>query len=153
MKRKLIFLLCLLLLCFASAAAAQNLEKLGSTTSGDLYIDKDNIQPLTHDGRLFLLVQAELHYNEETLPKLQSLHPELRTAVEVTQIYMYNNDGTQYALLKSLYTDKNDKVVYSVDGTPELKPVQSRLQMLLYEKALSQLEEQKRIADMLKRKY
>ena len=99
------------------------------------------------------MVQAELHYNEETLPKLQSLRPELRTAVEVTQIYMYNNDGTQYALLKSLYTDKDDQVVYSVDGTPELKPVQSRLQMLLYEKALSQLEEQKRIADMLKRKY
>ena len=152
MKRKLIFLLCLLLLCFASAAAAQNLEKLGSTTSGDLYIDKDNVQPLTHDGRLFLLVQAELHYNEETLPKLQSLRPELRTAVEVTQIYMYNNDGTQYALLKSLYTDKDDNVVYTIEGSPNLQPVKSKLQMLLYERALTAMENQKRIADMLRRK-
>lgn len=153
MKRKLICLLCMLLLALSSVAAAQNLEKLGNTTSGDLYIDKDNVQPLRQGEKLFLLVQAELHYNKETLPKLQALRPELAAATAVTQLYLYNNDGTQAALLKSLYTDKDDKVVYTADGSTELKPIKSRLQMLLYEKALAQLEEQKRIADMLRRKY
>lgn len=153
MKRKLILLLCLLLVCLASVAAAQNLEKLGSTAHGDFYIDKDNVQPLRQGGKPFLLVQAELHYNQETLPKLQAISPELATVVSVTQIYLYNNDGTQVALLKSLYTDKDDKVIYTTDAAPELKPVKSRLQMLLYEKALAQLEQQKRIADMMKQKY
>ena len=143
----------MLLLALSSVAAAQNLEKLGNTTSGDLYIDKDNVQPLRQGEKLFLLVQAELHYNKETLPKLQALRPELAAATAVTQLYLYNNDGTQAALLKSLYTDKDDKVVYTADGSTELKPIKSRLQMLLYEKALAQLEEQKRIADMLRRKY
>lgn len=153
MKHRLIILLTLLMVCFASVAAAQNLEKLGSTANGDFYIDKDNVQPLRQGSKLFLLVQAELQYNKATLPKLQAISPELATAVSVTQLYLYNNDGTQSTLLKSLYTDKDDKVVYTVDGSPELKPVKSRLQMLLYEKALAQLEEQKRVADMLKQKY
>ena len=153
MKRRLIFLLCLLLVCFANVAAAQNLEKLGSTKSGDLYIDKDNVQPLRRGNALFVLVQAEIHYNKETLPKLQAMKPELSTAVEVVQLYLFNNNGTQAALLKSLYTDKDGNVVYTLEGSPELKPVQSRLQMLLYEKALAELEHQKSINDMMKRKY
>ena len=52
------------------------------------------------------------------LPKLQATKPELKTAISMTQIYLYNNDGTQYALLKSLYTDKDDNVVYTIEARP-----------------------------------
>ena len=54
------------------------------------------------------------------LPKLQATRPELKTAASMTQLYLYNNDGTQYALLKSLYTDKDDNVVYTIEGSPKL---------------------------------
>ena len=158
--KKLLLLLTLIvaLACtctaFASAGADKNsnMEKITSTSAGDLYLDKDNLQALLQGDKLFLLLPAELHYNKEALPKLQATKPELKAAVSMTQIYLYNNDGTQYALLKSLYTDKDDNVVYTIEGSPKLQPVTSKLQMLMYERALTALENKKRIADMLKRK-
>lgn len=159
MKKLLILLTLIVALactCTAFADAGtdknSNIEKITSTSAGDLYLDKDNLQALRQGDKLFLLLTAELHYNKETLPKLQATKPELNTAVSMTQIYLYNNDGTQSALLKSLYTDKDDNVVYTIEGSPKLQPVTSKLQMLLYERALTALENQKRIADMLKRK-
>lgn len=110
------------------------------------------MQALRQGDKLFLLLSAELRYNKEMLPKLQATKPELKTAISMTQIYLYNNDGTHYALLKSLYTDKDDNVVYTIEGSPNLQPVKSKLQMLLYERALTAMENQKRIADMLRRK-
>ena len=73
-----------------------------------------------------MLLFAELRYNKEMLPKLQATKPELKTAISMTQIYLYNNDGTQYALLKSLYTDKDDNVVYTIEGSPNLQPVKKQ---------------------------
>lgn len=160
MMKKLLILLTLIfaLACTCTAFAGAgtdknaNMEKLTSTSAGDLYLDKDNLQALRQGDKLFLLLSAELRYNKEMLPKLQATKPELKTAISMTQIYLYNNDGTQYALLKSLYTDKDDNVVYTIEGSPKLQPVKSKLQMLLYERALTVMENQKRIADMLRRK-
>lgn len=153
--KKLIILLCLSLTlalgCVGTAAAA-NSEKIGSTASGDVYLDTTSVQPLRRGQQLFLLLQAEIRYNAKALAQLQSLQPELATATAVTQLYLYNNDGTQVALLKSLYTDKSDKVVYSTDGSTTLQPVKSRLQLQLYERALAELERQKRISDMINKK-
>lgn len=158
--KKLLLLLTLIVAlactCTAFAGAGtdknSNMEKITSTSAGDLYLDKDNLQALRQGDKLFLLLPAELHYNKETLPKLQATKPELKAAVSMTQIYLYNNDGTQYALLKSLYTDKDDNVVYTIEGSPKLQPVTGKLHMLLYERALTALENKKRITDMLKRK-
>ena len=146
----LIFALACTCTAFAGAGTDKNanMEKITSTSAGDLYLDKDNLQALRQGDKLFLLVSAELRYNKEMLPKLQATKPELKTAISMTQIYLYNNDGTQYAL----YTDKDDNVVYTIEGSPNLQPVKSKLQMLLYERALTAMENQKRIADMLRRK-
>lgn len=161
MMKKLLILLTLIfaLACTCTAFAGAgtdknaNMEKITSTSAGDLYLDKDNLQALQPGATsFFLLLSAELRYNKEMLPKLQATKPELKTAISMTQIYLYNNDGTQYALLKSLYTDKDDNVVYTIEGSPNLQPVKSKLQMLLYERALTAMENQKRIADMLRRK-
>lgn len=156
MMKKLLILLTLIFAlactCTAFADKNANMEKITSTSAGDLYLDKDNLQALRQGDKLFLLLSAELRYNKEMLPKLQATKPELKTAISMTQIYLYNNDGTQYALLKSLYTDKDDNVVYTIEGSPNLQPVKSKLQMLLYERALTAMENQKRIADMLRRK-
>lgn len=143
MMKKLFILLTLIfaLACTCTAFAGAgtdknaNMEKITSTSAGDLYLDKDNLQALRQGDKLFLLLSAELRYNKEMLPKLQGTKPELKTAISMTQIYLYNNDGTQYALLKSLYTDKDDNVVYTIEGSPKLQPVKSKLQMLLYERA------------------
>ena len=142
----LIFALACTCTAFAGAGTDKNanMEKITSTSAGDLYLDKDNLQALRQGDKL--------RYNKEMLPKLQATKPELKTAISMTQIYLYNNDGTQYALLKSLYTDKDDNVVYTIEGSPNLQPVKSKLQMLLYERALTAMENQKRIADMLRRK-
>lgn len=160
MMKKILILLTLIfaLACTCTAFAGAgtdknaNMEKITSTSAGDLYLDKGNLQALRQGDKLFLLLSAELRYNKEMLPKLQATKPELKTAISMTQIYLYNNDGTQYALLKSLYTDKDDNVVYTIEGSPKLQPVKGKLQMLLYERALTAMENQKRIADMLRRK-
>lgn len=153
--KKLITLLCILLtlLCTSALAAASSAgTKIGSTASGDVYLDPGSVQPLRRGQQMFLLLQAEIRYNAQALAQLQQLDPQLAAATAVTQLYLYNNDGTQAALLKSLYTDKDDRVVYSVDGSPALQPVKGRLQMQLYEAALDELERQKRISDMINKK-
>ncbi len=153
MKKLIALLFVLFTLALAAVAtAAPAAEKIGSTASGDVYLDTASVQPLRRGQQMFLLLQAEIRYNAQAVAQLQSLQPELATATAVTQLYLYNNDGTQAALLKSLYTDNDDKVVYSVDGNPTLQPVKSSLQMQLYEKALAELERQKRISDMLRKK-
>ena len=97
MMKKLLILLTLIfaLACTCTAFAGAgtdknaNMEKITSTSAGDLYLDKDNLQALRQGDKLFLLVSAELRYNKEMLPKLQATKPELKTAISMTQIYLY----------------------------------------------------------------
>lgn len=149
--KKLITLLCILLTLLCTSALAAG-TKIGSTANGDVYLDTASVQPLRRGQQMFLLLQAEIRYNGQARAQLQQMDPQLATATAVTQLYLYNNDGTQAALLKSLYTDKDDNVVYSVDGSTALQPVKSRLQMQLYETALNELERQKRINSMINKK-
>lgn len=153
MARRLICLLCLLLsLC--SIAAAQNLEKVAATANGMLYLDKDEIVTLSDAKKqAVLLVQTEEQFTNATyLKQLRASAPQLEQAVAVTRILMFNNDGTQVAIMKTLFTDKDDNIVYSIEGSVTLQPVKSKLIMQVYEKALDELEHKKRINDMLRKK-
>lgn len=149
----LIFALACTCTAFAGAGTDNNanMEKITSTSAGDLYLDKDNLQALRQGDKLFCYFQPSYATIRKCCLSCRPLL-ELKAAVSMTQLYLYNNDGTQYALLKSLYTDKDDNVVYTIEGSPNLQPVKSKLQMLLYERALTAMENQKRIADMLRRK-
>ena len=68
MMKKLLILLTLIfaLACTCTAFAGAgtdnnaNMEKITSTSAGDLYLDKDNLQALRQGDKLFLLLSAEL---------------------------------------------------------------------------------------------
>ena len=153
MARRLICLLCLLLsLC--SIAAAQNLEKVAATANGMLYLDKDEIVTLSDAKKqAVLLVQTEEQFTHATyLKQRRASAPQLEQVVAVTRILMFKNDGTQVAIMKTLFTDKDDNIVYSIEGSVTLQPVKSKLIMQVYEKALDELEHKKRINDMLRKK-
>lgn len=154
MARRLIFLLCLLLsLC--SLAAAQNLDKVAATTNGVLYLDKDEIHTLSNKNKqAVLLVQTKEQFtNAAYLKQLRATAPELQKADAVSRILMFNNDGTQVAVMKTLFTDKEENIIYTIDGSTAFQPVQSRLIMQVYEKALDELERQQRINAMMRKKF
>ncbi len=154
MVKKLFCLICLLL-ALCNVAAAQNLEKVAATQNGVLYLDKDEIYPMSDANKQFILVlQTEEQFtNAAYLKNLRQTAPELQQAAAVTRILMFNNDGTQVAVLKTLFTDKDETIVYTVEGSPALQPVKSRLIMQVYEKALDELEQKKRVSDMLRKKF
>lgn len=153
MAKRLLCLICLLLsLC--SIAAAQNLEKVAATQNGVLYLDKDEVVPMTDAHKqAVLLVQTEEQFtNAAYLKQLRQTAPELRQAVAVSRILMFNYDGTQVAVMRTMFTDKDGKIVYNIDGQPTLQPIKSKLLMQVYEKALDELERQKRVNDMIRKK-
>lgn len=153
MAKKLLCLICLLL-AFSGVAAAQNLDKVSATPNGVLYLDKDEIHTLSNaQKQAVLLVQTQEQFtNAAYLNKLRQTAPELKNAAAVSRILMFNNDGTKVAVMKTMFTDKEENIVYSIEGSTALQPVKSRLIMQVYEKALDELERQKRIADMLRKK-
>lgn len=154
MAKKLLCLICLLLsLC--SIAAAQNLEKVAATQNGVLYLDKDEIVPMTDAHKqAVLLVQTEEQFtNAAYLKQLRQTAPELQQAVAVSRILMFNYDGTQVAVMRTMFTDKANNIVYNIDGQPALQPIKSKLLMQVYEKALDELERQKRVNDMIRKKF
>lgn len=154
MAKRLFCLICLLLsLC--SIAAAQNLDKVAATQNGVLYLDKDEIFPMSDANKqAVLLVQTEEQFtNAAYLKQLRQTAPELKQATAVARILMFNNDGTKVAVMRTMFTDKDNNIVYNIEGSPALQPVQSKLLMQVYEKALDELERQKRVADMLRKKF
>lgn len=152
-KRLLCFICLLLSLC--SISAAQNLEKVAATQNGVLYLDKDEIVPMTAANKqAVLLVQTEEQFtNAAYLKQLRQTAPELQQAVAVARILMFNYDGTQVAVMRTMFTDKGNNIVYNIDGQPTLQPIKSKLLMHVYEKALDELERQKRINDMIRKKF
>lgn len=154
MAKKLLCLICLLL-CLCGSAAAQNLERVAATPNGVLYLDKDEIVPMTDaQKQAVLLVQTEEQFtNAAYLKQLRQTAPELQQAVAVARILMFNYDGTQVAVMRTMFTDKDSKIVYNIDGQPTLQPIKSKLLMQVYEKALDELERQKRINDMIRKKF
>lgn len=153
MAKKLLCLICLLL-TLSGVAAAQNLDKVSATPNGVLYLDKYEIHPLSNaQKQAVLLVETQEQFtNAAYLNKLRQTAPELKEAAAVSRILMFNNDGTQVAVMKTMFTDKEENIVYSIEGSTTLQPVKSRLIMQVYEKALDELERQKRVADMLRKK-
>lgn len=154
MAKKLLCLICLLLsLC--SIAAAQNLEKVAATQNGVLYLDKDEIVPMTDAHKqAVLLVQTEEQFtNAAYLKQLRQTAPELQQAVAASRILLFNYDGTQVAVMRTMFTDKANNIVYNIDGQPALQPIKSKLLMQVYEKALDELERQKRVNDMIRKKF
>lgn len=154
MAKKLLCLICLLLsLC--NIAAAQNLEKVAATQNGVLYLDKDEIVPMTDAHKqAVLLVQTEEQFtNAAYLKQLRQTAPELQQAVAVSRILMFNFDGTRVAVMRTMFTDKANNIVYNIDGQPALQPIKSKLLMQVYEKALDELERQKRVNDMIRKKF
>lgn len=153
MAKRLLCLICLLLsLC--SITAAQNLEKVAATQNGELYLDKDEVVPMTDAHKqAVLLVQTEEQFtNTAYLKQLRQTAPELQQAVAVSRILMFNFDGTQVAVMRTMFTDRDGKIVYNIDGQPTLQPIKSKLLMQVYEKALDELERQKRVNDMIRKK-
>lgn len=155
MKRKLFSFIILLLLLLCQTAAAQNLEKVAATQNGVLYIDKDEVHPMRDAHRqAVLLVQTEEQFtNAAYLKKLHNTAPELQQAAAAARILLFNNDGTQVAVMKTMFTDKNANIVYSIEGSTKFQPVKSSVIMQVYEKALAELERQKRVADMMRKKF
>lgn len=154
MAKRLFFLICLLLSLY-SIAAAQNLDKVAATQNGVLYLDKDEIFPMSDANKqAVLLVQTEEQFtNAAYLKQLRQTAPELKQTTAVARILMFNNDGTKVAVMRTMFTDKDNNIVYNIEGSPALQPVQSKLLMQVYEKALDELERQKRVADMLRKKF
>lgn len=153
MAKRLLCLICLLL-CLCGSAAAQNLERVAATPNGVLYLDKDEIVPMTDaQKQAVLLVQTEEQFtNAAYLKQLRQRAAELQQAVAVTRILMFNYDGTQVAVMRTMFTDKDNNIVYNINGQPTLQPLKSKLLMQVYEKALDELERQKRINDMIRKK-
>lgn len=101
-----------------------------------------------------LLVQTEEQFtNAAYLKKLHNTAPELQQAAAAARILLFNNDGTQVAVMKTMFTDKNANIVYSIEGSTKFQPVKSSVIMQVYEKALAELERQKRVADMMRKKF
>ena len=88
-----------------------------------------------------LLVQTKEQFtNAAYLKQLRQTAPELQQAVAVARILMFNYDGTQVAVMRTMFTDKANNIVYNIDGQPTLQPIKSKLLMQVYEKDLDELE-------------
>lgn len=135
----------LLALCFllfpCSSSYCQILTPIGVTPNGQLFLDEDSIQPLKKESQLYLLVAVEEHYtNQEFLMRLHQSRSELKKVTRAAYLYLFTNDGLRYAIPQRLLLDNDGNVALDLGGLMEQQPVQSKLLLQTYEKALSVLE-------------
>ena len=152
MKSAIIILLTLLMTILGCQSSyAQTMTTIGKTSNGELFLDEDSVQPFKKDLRLYLLFTVEEHYtNAQFLQNLRSSKPELANVTRAAYLYLFTNDGLHYAIPKRLLLEDDGKVALDLGGSMKLQPVQSKLLLTAYEKALQSLERQQMLNRMLK---
>lgn len=155
MKRKLLAILCSLILYFSPAsswAAEQpNYIEIAPTEIGTLYVDLNQVQTMRKDNTYYLLTAVEERYsNEEFLADLRQ-EEGLENAAGMLSMYMFDNRGYSYCEFKKCIYDTDGKIILDFGGEMAMQQIGDNKTILdIYTVSLKHLEEKKQTKRWLK---
>ena len=140
-KKLLVLIFIIIQLLAALGFDAQQLEKVGSTKVGILYIDKDSVQTIKKAEQYFLMVAAEEVFTDQQFLTSIRQDEDLKNATGAMYLYLFDNHGANYCLAAHYIIDEAGKVCVDMGADMELKPVAGKQYLVeAYTKALKLVE-------------
>ena len=140
----LIFLL--LLICLVPlSAGAQNLEQVGKTDVGILFVDTDNVQSVKQDGIFYLAVLAYEKFTDAEYLQALREDEDLAQATGAVYMYLFDNRGANYCIASHYIVDAETKICVDLGVDMRLQSCPGNKTLLeAYTKALKALENKNR---------
>lgn len=140
----LIFLL--LLICLVPLpAGAQNLEQVGKTDVGILFVDTDNVQSVKQDGIFYLAVLAYEKFTDAEYLQALREDEDLAQATGAVYMYLFDNRGANYCIASHYIVDAETKICVDLGVDMRLQSCAGNKTLLeAYTKALKALENKNR---------
>lgn len=124
----------------ATAVAAQpviNWVRVGGSVSGELYADRDSLQPYTKNGSLYLGLMVQEKYTNAEFLRIMHKNPGLEKLASSLTLYMFQVKGESYFVASQFYLDDEDKVCLDLGADKVVRPVNSDpIVKLLFEYSL-----------------
>lgn len=143
MNFKKIFIISFLIIQLFAALGcnAQQLEKVGNTDKGILYIDNDSVKTIKKADQYFLMVAAEEFFTDQQFLTSIRQDEDLKDATGAMYLYLFDNHGANYCLAAHYIIDEAGKVCVDMGADMELKPVAGKKYLVdAYSKALKLVE-------------
>ena len=141
LKKLFVFSFLIIQLLVAVGCDAQQLEKVGNTKVGILYIDTDSVQTIRKAEQYFLMVAAEEVFTDQQFLTSIRQDEDLKNAASAMYLYLFDNRGANYCLAAHYIIDEAGKVCVDMGADMELKPVAGKQYLVeAYTKALKLVE-------------
>lgn len=109
----------------AVPAPAVNWVRIGGSMVGELYADRDSLQPYTKDGSLYLGIMVQEKFTNREFLNIMRKNPGLEELTSSLTLYMFGVKERSYFIASQFYLDTHDMVCLDMGAEEYLRPVSS----------------------------
>lgn len=109
----------------SATVSAINWVRIGGSVTGELYADRDSLQPYTKDGHLYLGLMVQEKFTSDEFLEIMRKNPGLEKLASSLTLYMFQIKEQRYFIASQFYLDSEDKVCLDLGAEQFLRPVSS----------------------------